>query len=263
MSPRMPRSNGRSRPELAILCGVGAATLLGLCMGVLAIRRQGIYQAMVTLAVAQMAYFAYLQAGFTHGEDGIQSVPRGVLFGLIDLRDDMSVYWISAAALLAVLAGLRRLLRSRFGMALVAIRDNEQRARSLGYRVGLFKHAAFGVSAACAGLAGSLNTMAFQLATLSGAHWHFSGEAVLMALIGGIGTLNGPLIGAAVVVAMQQLLAPFGAWVLVFQGLVFMACVLLFRDGLVVRGLTLARAFKSAVQARFAAPAGKVREGGL
>jgi len=210
-----------------------------------------------------MAYFAYLQAGFTHGEDGIQSVPRGVLFGLIDLRDDMSVYWISAAALLAVLAGLRRLLRSRFGMALVAIRDNEQRARSLGYRVGLFKLAAFGVSAACAGLAGSLNTMAFQLATLSGAHWHFSGEAVLMALIGGIGTLNGPLIGAAVVVAMQQLLAPFGAWVLVIQGLVFMACVLLFRDGLVVRGLTLARAFKSAVQARFAAPAGKVREGGL
>jgi branched-chain amino acid transport system permease protein len=239
-------------PELAILCGVAASVFLGLFMGLLAIRRQGIYQAMITLAVAQMAYFTYLQADFTHGEDGIHSVPRGMLFGLIDLRDDMSIYWVAAVLLLAVFCGLRRLLRSQFGMTLIAIRDNEQRARSLGYRVNLFKLVAFGISAACAGLAGSLNTVVFQLATLSGAHWHFSGEAVLMALVGGIGTLLGPLVGAVVVVAMQQFLAPFGGWVLVIQGIVFVACVLVFREGLVVRGLALWPALKSYVKARVA-----------
>ncbi len=247
--------------ELAILCGVAASVLLGLFMGLLAIRRQGIYQAMITLAIAQMAYFTYLQANFTHGEDGIHSVPRGMLFGLIDLKDDMSIYWFAAVLLLTVLLGLRNLLRSQFGMTLIAIRDNEQRARSLGYRVDRFKLAAFGISAACAGLAGALNTIVFQLATLSGAHWHFSGEAVLMSLVGGIGTLLGPLIGAAVVAAMQQFLAPFGGWVLVIQGFVFAACVLVFREGLVVRGLALRLALESYVKAPIAFRFSKLRKG--
>jgi len=222
-------------PELAMLAGIGAATLLGLAMGALAIRRRGIYQAMITLAVAQMVYFVYVQAEFTHGEDGIHSVPRGPLFGLVDLRDDRAVYALAAVALLAVLVGLRCLLSSRLGMVLVAIRDDERRALSLGHNVNAFKLTAFAIASACAGLAGSLSAVAFQLATLSGAHWHLSGEAVLMALIGGIGTLAGPLVGATVLVTMQQFLAPFGAWVLVIQGIVFVLCVLLFRDGLVAR----------------------------
>jgi len=191
---------------------------------------------MITLAIAQMVYFCYVQAPFTHGEDGLQSVPRGLLFGLIDLRDDMNVYWVCAAAMFAVFFGLRRLLSSPFGMLLVAIRDNERRALSLGYEVNGYKLAAFGVAAFCAGLAGSLSAVVFQLATLSGVHWHLSGEAVLMALIGGIGTFAGPLVGAVVLVTMQQFLAPFGAWVQVIQGLVFIVCVLMFRNGLVVQG---------------------------
>jgi branched-chain amino acid transport system permease protein len=222
-------------PQLGVLCGVAAATLLGVVMGALAIRRHGIYQAMITLGIAQMVYFVFLQAPFTHGEDGIQSVPRGLLFGYVDLADDRTLYAFIALALVAVLLGLRRLLASRFGLILVAIRDDERRALSLGYNVAAFKLAAFAIASACAGLAGALNALTFQLATLSGAHWHLSGEAVLMALVGGIGTLTGPLVGAAVVVTMQQFLAPFGAFVLVIQGLVFALCVLAFRDGLVVR----------------------------
>lgn len=221
--------------ELAILVGIGGALALGLVMGALAIRRSGIYQAMITLAIAQMAYFFYVQAPFTHGEDGIQSIPRGTLFGLIDLRDDKTVYALSVLALLAIFIGIRRLLASRFGMMLVAIREDERRALSLGYNVQGYKLAAFGIASVCAGLAGSLSAVAFQLATLSGAHWHLSGEAVLMALLGGIGTLAGPIVGAAIVAMMQQLLAPFGGWVLVIQGVVFVLCVLLFRDGLVSR----------------------------
>jgi len=222
-------------PELSICVGVGAAIVLGLAMGALAIRRRGIYQAMITLAIAQMAYFLYVQSPFTHGEDGIQSVPRGLLFGLIDLRDDMNVYWVCASAMFAVFFGLRRLLSSPFGMLVVAIRDNERRAVSLGYDVKRYQLAAFGVASFCAGLAGSLSAIVFQLATLSGVHWGLSGEAVLMALIGSIGTLSGPLVGAAVLVTMQQFLAPFGAWVQIIQGVVFVVCVLVFRDGLVVR----------------------------
>lgn len=221
--------------ELAMLAGIGAAILLGLAMGALAIRRRGIYQAMITLAVAQMVYFVYVQAEFTHGEDGIHSVPRGFLFGLVDLRDDRAVYALAAITLLAVFIGLRCLLSSRLGMVLVAIRDDERRALSLGHNVNAFKLTAFAIASACAGLAGALSAVTFQLATLSGAHWHLSGEAVLMALIGGIGTLAGPLVGATVLVTMQQFLAPFGAWVLVIQGVVFVLCVLLFRDGLVAR----------------------------
>lgn len=222
-------------PEFALLAGVATAVLVGLTMGALALRRRGIYQAMITLAVAQMVYFAYVQAPFTQGEDGIQSVPRGVLFGIVDLRDDRIVYGLAVLALLTVFLGLRRLLASRLGMVLVAIRDDEKRALSLGYNVEAYKLAAFGIGAVCAGLAGALSALAFQLATLSGVHWHLSGEAVLMALLGGIGTLTGPLVGAAIVATMQQMLAPFGAWVLVIQGVVFVLCVLLFRDGLVPR----------------------------
>lgn len=204
-------------------------------MGAVAIRRRGIYQAMITLAVAQMVYFVYVQAEFTHGEDGIHSVSRGLLFGLLDLRDDRAVYALTSVAMLMVFIGLRGLLSSRLGLLLVAIRDDERRALSLGYNVNAFKLAAFAIASGCAGLAGALSAVAFQLATLSGAHWQLSGEAVLMALIGGIGTLMGPLVGATVLVTMQQFLAPFGAWVLVIQGAVFALCVLLFREGLVAR----------------------------
>ncbi|HVQ67673.1 MAG TPA: branched-chain amino acid ABC transporter permease [Bradyrhizobium sp.] len=219
-------------PEAAIGVGIASALVLGLVMGIFAIRRRGIYQAMITLAIAQMVYFAYVQASFTHGEDGIQSVPRGMLLGLIDLRNDTNVYWLSAAAMLGVLFGLRRLINSPFGMMLIAIRDNERRALSLGHNVDGYKLAAFGIAAFCAGVAGSMSAIVFQLATLSGVHWHLSGEAVLMALIGGIGTFGGPLIGAAVLVTMQHFLSPFGAWIVAIQGSVFVLCVLLFRDGL-------------------------------
>jgi len=223
-------------PEVGILAGIAAATLLGLIMGSLAIRRRGIYQAMITLAVSQMVYFIFIQASFTHGEDGLQNVPRGVLFGLIDLRDDIAVYALAAIAFGAVFFGLRRLLCSELGMMLVAVRDDERRALSLGHDVVSLKLLAFAIASACAGLAGALSAIAFQLATLSGAHWHLSGEAVLMSLIGGLGTLTGPLAGAAVLVAMQHFLAPFGAWVLVLQGLIFMTCVLAFREGLIPHG---------------------------
>lgn len=249
-------------PELAMLAGIGAAIVLGLAMGALAIRRRGIYQAMITLAVAQMVYFVYVRAAFTHGEDGLHSVPRGVLFGLVDLRDDRAVYALAAVAMLAVFLGLRRLLSSRLGMVLVAIRDDERRALSLGHNVNAFKLAAFAIAAACAGLAGALSAVAFQLATLSGAHWHLSGEAVLMALIGGIGTLTGPFVGATVLVMMQQFLAPFGAWVLVIQGIVFALCVLLFRDGLVARIGTALRTMRSGVARRTSLPGPAAQESG-
>jgi branched-chain amino acid transport system permease protein len=226
--------------EAAIGIGIAAALVLGIVMGIFAIRRRGIYQAMITLAIAQMVYFVYVQASFTHGEDGIQSVPRGVLLGLIDLRNDINVYWLSAAAMLGVLFGLRRLINSPFGMMLIAIRDNERRALSLGHNVDAYKLAAFGIAAFCAGIAGSMSAIVFQLATLSGVHWHLSGEAVLMALIGGIGTFCGPLIGATVLVTMQHFLSPFGAWIVAIQGAVFVLCVLLFRDGLLPHALALA-----------------------
>jgi branched-chain amino acid transport system permease protein len=227
-------------PEAAIGVGIAAALVLGIVMGIFAIRRRGIYQAMITLAIAQMVYFVYVQASFTHGEDGIQSVPRGMLLGLIDLRDDTNVYWLSAAAMLGVLFGLRRLINSPFGMMLIAIRDNERRALSLGHNVDGYKLVAFGIAAFCAGVAGSMSAVVFQLATLSGVHWHLSGEAVLMALIGGIGTFCGPLVGAAVLVTMQHFLSPFGAWIVAIQGAVFVLCVLLFRDGLLPHALALA-----------------------
>ncbi|MBF9232962.1 branched-chain amino acid ABC transporter permease [Microvirga sp. BT350] len=220
-------------PELAILCGVGIAVLLGCIFGALAIRRQGIYFAMVTLAFAQMVYFFALQAPFTGGEDGIQKVPRGALFGLIPLADDKTLYWFVLVVFFACLLALYRIIHSPFGQVLKAIRDNEARAVSLGYRVNQYKFIAFVLSAALAGVAGGTKAIVFQLATLTDVYWTMSGEVVLMTLIGGMYTFFGPIVGAALVVLMQNYLASVGDWVTVIQGLVFVACVLLFREGIV------------------------------
>jgi len=220
-------------PEPAILAGTAAAALLGLVFGGLAIRRQGIYFAMVTLALAQMVYFFLLKTPFTHGEDGIQSVTRGRLLGLIDLNDDRVLYVVVAVVFLAAFALIVRIINSPFGEVLKAIRDNEPRAVSLGYRVNQYKLMVFVLSAALSGLAGALKVEVFQLASLTDVHWTMSGEVVLMVLVGGLGTVFGPVVGAVVIIAMQNYLAPFGAWVTVVQGAVFVLCVLAFRRGLV------------------------------
>ena len=220
-------------PELAILCGVGAAVILGLAIGALAIRRQGIYFAMVTLAFAQMVFFFSLQAPFTGGEDGIQAVPRGHLFGLINLRADFNLYFVVLAIVLGGMLAIYRIVHSPFGQVLKAIRENEARAISLGYRVNRYKLATFVLSAGFAGLAGATKAIVFQLASLTDVHWSMSGEVVLMTLIGGMGTVFGPLVGAAIIVTMQNYLATMGAWVTVIQGAIFVICVLLFREGIV------------------------------
>jgi branched-chain amino acid transport system permease protein len=220
-------------PELAILCGVGAAAILGLAIGALSIRRQGIYFAMVTLAFAQMVFFFALQAPFTGGEDGIQAVPRGHLFGLINLRADFNLYFVVLAITLGGMLAIYRIIHSPFGQVLKAIRENEPRAVSLGYRVNRYKLATFVLSAALAGLAGATKAIVFQLASLTDVHWSMSGEVVLMTLIGGMGTVFGPLVGAAVIVTMQNYLATMGAWVTIIQGAIFVICVLLFREGII------------------------------
>ncbi|WP_193337370.1 branched-chain amino acid ABC transporter permease [Devosia beringensis] len=219
-------------PEFAILLGVLAATVLGLGIGVLAIRRQGIYFAMVTLAFAQMVYFIAVQAPFTGGEDGIQAVPRGKLFGLIDLTSDYTLYFVVLAIVFGALLLIYRIIHSPFGQVLKAIRDNEPRSISLGYKVNRYKLAVFVMSAALAGLAGATKAIVFQLASLTDVYWSMSGEVVLMTLLGGMGTVFGPLIGAAVIVTMQNYFAGFGAWVTVLQGVIFVASVLLFREGI-------------------------------
>jgi branched-chain amino acid transport system permease protein len=220
-------------PELAILSGTFVAALLGVAIGALAIRRQGIYFAMVTLAFAQMVYFFSLQAPFTGGEDGIQAVPRGALFGLIDLTRDWRLYWFVAAIFLFGMLMIYRVIHSPFGQVLKAIREHEPRAISLGYRTDHYKLMVFIISAALAGLAGGTKAIVFQLASLTDVHWMMSGEVVLMTLLGGVGTVFGPMVGAAIVITMQNYLAPFGAWVTVIQGAVFVVCVLLFREGIV------------------------------
>jgi len=220
-------------PELAILAGVSAAIILGLAIGALAIRRQGIYFAMVTLAFAQMVFFFSLQAPFTGGEDGIQAVPRGHLFGLISLRSDFTLYFVVLAIALGGMLAIHRIIHSPFGQVLKAIRENEARATSLGYRVNRYKLATFVLSAGFAGLAGATKTIVFQLASLTDVHWSMSGEVVLMTLIGGLGTVFGPIVGATVIVAMQNYLATFGAWVAIIQGVIFVITVLLFREGIV------------------------------
>jgi branched-chain amino acid transport system permease protein len=219
-------------PELAILTGTVAAAALGAGIGALAIRRQGIYFAMVTLAFAQMVYFFSLQAPFTGGEDGIQSVPRGRLFGALDLSDDLTLYFFVLAVTAAGLLLIYRIIHSPFGQVLKAIRDNEPRAVSLGYRVNRYKLAVFVMSAALSGVAGATKALVFQLASLTDVHWSMSGEVVLMTLLGGMGTVFGPIAGAAVIVTMQNYLATFGAWVTVIQGAIFVVSVLLFREGI-------------------------------
>jgi branched-chain amino acid transport system permease protein len=220
-------------PELAILGGTLVAGLLGLVVGSLAIRRQGIYFAMITLALAQMMYFFALQAKFTGGEDGIQAVPRGRLFGLIDLADMMTMYAFVAIVFISAFLLIYRIVNSPFGEVLKAIRENEPRAISLGYKTDRYKLVAFVISAALAGLAGATKALVFQLASLTDVHWTMSGEVVLMTLVGGLGTIFGPVVGAVIIVGMESYLASFGQWVTVIQGTVFVVCVLLFRRGVV------------------------------
>jgi branched-chain amino acid transport system permease protein len=220
-------------PEAAILFGTFAAALLGFVTGLLAIRRQGIYFAMITLALAQMIFFFYLQAPFTHGEDGIQSVPRGRLFGFIDLTNLWAMY---ATVLVVFIAGfliIYRAIHSPFGQVLKAIRENEPRAISLGYDTTRYKFLAFLLSATLAGLAGATKAIVFQLASLTDAHWSMSGEVVLITLLGGMGTVFGPVVGALIVISMENYLAQFGAWVTIAQGVIFVICVLTFRRGVV------------------------------
>ena len=220
-------------PELAILLGTGASTLLGIVVGALAIRRQGIYFAMITLAIAQMMYFFYLQTPFTHGEDGIQSVPRGRMFGVLDLSQPLVVYYVVLAIFLAAFLFIRRVVHSPFGHVLKAIKENEPRAISLGYDADRYKLIAFILSAMLAGLAGATKAIVFQLAALNDVHWSTSGEVVLMTLLGGMGTIFGPVIGAFIIVALENYLAPFGQWVTIITGIIFVVCVLAFRRGIV------------------------------
>jgi branched-chain amino acid transport system permease protein len=220
-------------PELAVLIGTATAALLGVIAGGVAIRRQGIYFAMITLALAQMMYFFALRMKFTGGEDGIQAVPRGLLFGRFDLSNEMTMYVFVLVVVLAAFLLIYRIINSPFGEVLTAIRENEQRAISLGYKTDRYKLVAFILSATLAGLAGSLKALVFQLASLTDVHWTMSGDVVLMTLLGGLGTVFGPVVGATVIIAMQNYLAPFGQWVLVIQGVIFVICVLVFRRGMV------------------------------
>lgn len=220
-------------PELAILLGAGVAAALGLIIGALAIRRQGIYFAMITLALAQMIYFFCLQAKFTGGEDGIQAVPRGRLFALLDLQNTMTLYFVVLAVFLGGFLLIYRTIHSPFGQVLKAIRENEPRAVSLGYKAEQYKLIAFVLSAALSGLAGGTKAIVFQLASLTDVHWTMSGEVVLMTLLGGLGMVFGPVVGAFIVVTLENYLAQLGAWVTVVQGLIFVVCVLTFRRGIV------------------------------
>ena len=220
-------------PEAAIALGTAASALLGLVTGLLAIRSQGIYFAMITLALAQMVYFFCLQAPFTHGEDGIQSVPRGKLFAVLDLNNIWVLYYVVLAIFVGAFLLIYRTVHSPFGQVLKAIRENEPRAISLGYDADRYKLLAFVLSAALSGLAGATKAIVFQLASLTDVHWTMSGEVVLMTLLGGMGTIFGPVAGALVIVGLQNYLAPLGQWVTVITGVIFVVCVLAFRRGIV------------------------------
>ncbi len=227
------RSAGFS-PELGVLAGMLGAGLIGLLVGLIAIRRQGIYFAMITLAMAQMIYFVWLQAPFTGGEDGLQGVPRGKLFGLIPLQNDIAMYFVVLTVFVAVFLAIIRIVHSPYGQVLKAIRENEPRAISLGYDVDKYKLLAFVLSTSLAGLAGSLKTLVLGFATLSDAHWSLSGEVVLMTLLGGMGTFAGPVLGAFTIIGLQDLLADrVGSWVTVIIGVIFVLCVVGFRRGFV------------------------------
>jgi branched-chain amino acid transport system permease protein len=220
-------------PELAIASGTVAAAGLGTIVGALAIRRQGIYFAMITLALAQMMYFFAIQAPFTHGEDGIQAVPRGKLFGFIDLADQTNMYATVLIIFLGCFLLIYRIINSPFGEVLKAIRENEARAISLGYKTERFKLVAFVLSATFAGVAGATKALVFQLASLTDVDWPMSGEVILMTLVGGLGTLFGPVAGAFFIVTLENFLTTMGQWVFVVQGMIFVVCVLLFRRGIV------------------------------
>jgi branched-chain amino acid transport system permease protein len=219
--------------ELAIVTAVAVTAVLGYLTGLLAIRRQGIYFAMTTLALAQMVFFFSVQAPFTGGEDGIQAVPRGTVLGVLDLKQMMNLYWVVLAVFTAGFLLIHRIIHSPFGQVLKAIRENEARATSLGYRTDHYKLLAFVLSAALAGLAGAMKAIVFQLASLTDVHWSMSGEVVLMTLLGGLGTIFGPVVGAFIIIAMQNYLAELGAWVTIVQGVIFVICVLAFRRGIV------------------------------
>ena len=218
--------------EIAILAGTAASAVLGAIVGMLAIRRQGIYFAMITLAIAQMMYFLYLQTPFTHGEDGIQSVPRGKILGIIDLSQPLAMYYTVLVVFIAAFLLIYRIVHSPFGQVLKAIRENEPRAISLGYDADRYKLLAFVLSATLAGLAGALKAIVFQLAALTDVHWSMSGEVVLITLLGGMGTIFGPVVGAFIIVTLENYLAGFGEWVTVITGAIFIVCVLAFRRGI-------------------------------
>jgi branched-chain amino acid transport system permease protein len=220
-------------PELAIIGGAATAAVLGLIAGAIAIRRQGIYFSMVTLALSQMVFFFCLQAPFTGGEDGIQSVPRRPLFGLIDTKNDLAMFYVVLAIFVIGFAIIYRTIHSPFGQVLKAIRENEPRAISLGYQVDRYKLMAFVLSATLAGVAGATKALVFQLASLTDVTWQMSGEVVLMTLVGGMGTVFGPVVGAGIIISMQNYLAGLGEWVLVVQGGIFVVVVMLFRRGIV------------------------------
>ena len=221
-------------PELGVLVGTLGAGLMGLIVGLIAIRREGIYFAMITLAMAQMVFFVWLQAPFTGGEDGLQGVPRGKLFGVLPLASDVTMYYVVLAVFVAIYLGVIRIVHSPYGQVLKAIRENEPRAVSLGYDVSKYKLLAFVLSTSIAGLAGSLKTLVLGFATLSDAHWSLSGEVVLMTLLGGMGTFAGPVIGAFTIIGLQNFLADrVGSWVTVIIGFIFVACVIGFRRGFV------------------------------
>src|SRR6185503_9843157 len=220
-------------PELGILTGTAAAAVLGVVTGFISIRRQGIYFSMITLALSQLLYFIYLQAPFTHGEDGIQGIPQGYLFGVFNLAQPTVLYYVVLAGFLGGFLLIYRTINSPFGEVLKAIRENEPRAISLGYKTDQYKLLAFILSGTIAGFAGSLKVFVAQNASLTDVHWSMSGEIVLMTLVGGLGTVFGPVVGAFVIIAMQQYLAGFGQWVTVIQGVIFVACVLTFRRGVI------------------------------
>lgn len=227
-------------PELGILAGAAFAAVLGFIIGSMAIRRHGIYFAMITLALAQMIYFVWLEAPFTGGEDGLQNVPRGRLFGFIPLNDTLTMYYVVFVIFLLGFLMIYRVINSPFGQVLRAIRENEARSLSLGYDIDRFKKLAFVLSAALSGLAGATNTIVFQLASLTDAHWTMSGEVILMTILGGVGTIFGPIVGAFLVVSLEtQLASQVGAWVQVIMGVIFAICILCFRNGIV--GFILAR----------------------
>jgi branched-chain amino acid transport system permease protein len=220
-------------PELGILVGTGASAALAVITGLVAIRRQGIYFAMITLALSQLLYFIYLQTPFTHGEDGIQGIPQGRMFGFIDLSNPTVLYYVILAGFLVGFLLIFRTINSPFGEVLKSIRENEPRAISLGYKAEQYKLLAFILSGTLAGLAGALKVFVAQNASLTDVQWQMSGEIVLMTLVGGLGTVFGPVVGAFVIIAMQQYLAGFGQWVQVIQGAIFVICVLAFRRGIV------------------------------